>query len=132
MAISIQSPTFKKDGYCEIPAWKGKAFRLHENTWNTKKSLPERRNLIYNFDQIKKTVLDPDTVRRSTSNPKSLLFYLRCDTIRINRESTVPWSGYFVVVVRNESLVQTVYTTKKIKVGETIYERPKSHDADRS
>ena len=120
MAKLPPTPTFRKK-ICQIPAWKGKSFGLHQSTWDLKRSLPERRHLVYNFDAVQRACANPVEVRRSTKNRKSYIFYESLPMMRMAPDQEMGFNGFMAVVVIDEKWIQTMYPTRKIKAGEVIY-----------
>jgi len=67
------------------------------------------------IDQIDRALLDPDEVRRSVRNDRSVLYY--------RFESAVLNGKWVVVVVKqlDRNFVSTIYATDQIKSGEVIW-----------
>ena len=105
--MASTGPVFR-GGYCNIPGWREKTYRLDESTWKLKTSKPEREHLIHNFDMVLRACADPDVVRESTQSKDSLLLYKVGESIRIRENVEVPFKGYLVVVVRGERRIQTI------------------------
>lgn len=117
-------PKFDRKGRIVFVDYESKSCYLAKETWEIKLKYPNREFFKYNFEKIELTITYPEEVRRSTKNKHSKILYRRFDRITIKEDITVPWKGYFVVIINTKSgRVQTFYPTRRKKTGEILWKR---------
>lgn len=113
----MRAPQFDNKGLCKLIGYDGKTYHLTRKTWESKIKRPERDTLKFNFDKIELTITHPDEIRRSRKRATSKILYRKFDRINIRENITVPWDGYYAVVIdRKRKRIQTIYPTRKIKL----------------
>ena len=97
----------------EVTTPLGFTVRTTDDYWR-KIATMKHRNMRDHEEEVKRTLLDPDVVRRSVADPKVLLFYRLAETT---------WTVAVVRRLNGEGFLITCYLTTTIKKGDEVWKR---------
>jgi hypothetical protein len=112
----LHEPKFDDKGRFKLIGYDGNAYHLTRKSWEHVIKDRQRDTVKFNFDKVVLTITYPDKVRRSKKRATSKILYKEFDQINIRENITVPWRGYFGVVIdRKKKRILTIYPTRKIQ-----------------
>jgi hypothetical protein len=112
----LHAPKFDDKGRFRIIDCNGKTYYLSRKSWEHVIKERERDTVRLNFDKIVLTITYPDKIRKSKKRANCKILYKEFDQINIRENITVPWKGYFAVVIdRKKKRILTIYPTRKIQ-----------------
>jgi len=112
----LREPKFDNKGRFKLIGYDGNTYHLTRRSWEHVTKDRQRDTVRLNFDKAVLTITDPDEVRKSKKRVASKILYREFDRINIREGITIPWRGYFAVVIdRKKKRVVTIYPTRKIK-----------------
>lgn len=114
-------------GHLKFVEKDGNEVTLHEGTWKGHiLGSPGRAFLEYNLEAIAQTLRDPDVIRQSNQRATSKLYYRAWTSFEFRSGIRLPARGgnkYLVVVVKDDSVVQTIYLGSRIKQGKKLWQK---------
>lgn len=112
----LREPKFDNKGRFKLIGYDGNTYHLTRRSWEHVIKDRQRDTVKFNFDKVVLTITDPDHRRNSKKKSTSKILYRKFDQINIREDITVPWRGYFAVVIdRKKKRVLTIYPTRKIQ-----------------
>ena len=113
----MDAPKFDDKDRFKLIGYDGNTYHLTRESWEHVIKDRQRDTVKFNFDKVKLTITHPDEVRKSRIRTASKILYRKFDRINIRENITVPWDGYYAVVIdRKKKRIQTIYPTRKIKL----------------
>ena len=112
----MRAPKFDSKGQFKLVGYDGNTYHLTRKSWEHVIKDRERDTVKFNFDKVVLTITDPDHRRNSKKKSTSKILYRKFDRINLREAITIPWKGYFAVVVdRKKKRISTIYPTRTIK-----------------
>ncbi|WP_073069267.1 hypothetical protein [Phormidesmis priestleyi] len=93
--------------------FQGRQIRLTDERRQHILEHPEMTALEHELEQ---TLIEPEKVRRSQSDPSVILYYRYCKDTIVGEK----WLCIVVKILINDAFILTVYLTNKLKSGESL------------